>query len=785
MLGRIARFIIQFRLFILLTISILTALMVYEAQKTKIVYEFAKLLPENDTTSVGYDNFKQRFGLDGNILLFSVQDSSIFKLDHFQDWYKLSNRIKNLKGIQEVVSVARVYNLVKDDSLQKFKFNPVLNHFPISQDQVDSVKAVVLNLPFYASFLYNKKDYATVVAVTFDKKDLNTKRRVELTDSLQTLANQYAAKYDLKVHYSGLPYIRSILQRLVAKEMVLFMCLALIVTILILLLFFRNHLAVVFSLLVVVIGVIFSFGTLAILGYRITVLTGLIPPLIIVIGVPNCILIINKYHVEFSKHGQKIEALLTAMQKISVTLFFANLTTAIGFAVFCFTHTIILFQFGLIASVNVMLTYLISVVVIPIAFSYLPAPSPKQTKHLASPRLISLLRHIENLVVQKRKWVYLGVIVLVIVSFIGIARIKPLGYVVDDLPQKHQVYNDMSYFEQRFHGVLPFELSIDTRKENGVFADNGRVLYKINSVQKMLAQYNEFSKPVSIVEGIKFANQAYHDGNAKFFRLPGAIDLQKIGDYATEAKERQSTFKGFIDSTKRYTRVSIQMADIGSIKMAQLIKTIQPRIDSIFNYNNENQSWAPSNEQIKVDLTGFSVMFLKGNDFLIDNLLQSVVLAIVLIGLVMFLLFLDLKMVVIAILPSLVPLIVTAGIMGFCDIHLKPSTILIFSIAFGISSDGTLYFLTKYKQEHKSKGGSISHIVSNTIRETGISMVYTAVILACGFGIFAASQFGGTASLGILVSMTLVIAYCSNLILLPSFLLSLEKRFNKRKTKKL
>ena len=784
MLRRIAQLILDFRLTILMVLAVCTIFMAYKSRETKIVYEFAKLLPENDSASVSYDHFKDRFGLDGNILLLSIQDSNIFQLAHFQDWYSLSESIKKIKGIQEVVSVARVYNLLKDDSLEKFRFNPVLKSFPTIQTQVDSVRQIVLHLPFYDGFLFNSKDKATVLAVTFDKKDLNTKRRVQITDTIQVLANQYGQRYNLKVHYSGLPYIRTVLQRLVSREMILFLGLAFGVTILILFLFFRNPMAVLFSLLVVIVGVVFSFGTLGMLGYRMTVLTGLIPPLIIVIGVPNCILIINKYHLEYAKYGNKLSALLTAFEKISVTLFFANLTTAIGFAVFCFTHTTILFEFGLVASLNVMVTYIISIVLIPIAFSYLAAPTKQQVKHLESPRLIKFLSRIERWVVHNRKLVYAVVIFLLAISFVGISKIKPLGYVVDDLPRKHQVYADMHYFEDRFHGVLPFELSIDTRKENGVFADNGRVLYKINTLQKLLAQYPEFSKPVSVAEGIKFANQAYHDGNSKFYRLPGALDLRKIGDYASEAKQRQNTFKGFLDSTKRYTRVSVQMADIGSIKMAKLMTLVKPRIDSVFNYDKDSHSWISPTEQTKVDMTGFSVMFLKGNDFLIDNLLQSVLLAVVLIGLVMFLLFANFRMVVIAIVPSLVPLIVTAGLMGFFNIHLKPSTILIFSIAFGIASDGTLYFLTKYKQEMKAGGHSISHIVSNTIRETGISMVYTAVILASGFGIFAASEFGGTAALGILVSFTLIVAYCSNLILLPCFLLSLEKRADRRNSQK-
>jgi predicted RND superfamily exporter protein len=373
------------------------------------------------------------------------------------------------------------------------------------------------------------------------------------------------------------------------------------------------------------------------------------------------------------------------------------------------------------------------------------------------------------------------VIVVVIISVFGMTKILPLGYVVDDLPKKDPILLDLKYFEEKYNGVLPFEISIDTKKPNGVFSDGGRTLYKINKLQRLFLQYPEFSKAVSVVEGIKFANQAYNDGEIKSYRLPGAMELQKLSDFSKEeAKGRQNMFAAFIDSTKRYTRISIQMKDIGSIEMTKLVNKIKPRVDSIFNFDYETNSFLPPDKNYKVVITGNSLMFLQGNKFLVKNLLESVLLAVILIAIVLYMLFMSPRMIFISVLPSLIPLLMTAGIMGFFHIYIKPSTILVFSIAFGIASDGTLYFLTKYRQELKLTHGSISKAVSLTIKETGVSMIYTAIILFCGFGIFAASSFGGTAALGILISVTLLIAYCSNLILLPCFLLSLEKRLTNK-----
>jgi predicted RND superfamily exporter protein len=782
MWAAISRFVLRNRIAIIIVLGCITVMMGYYAHTAEISYESPKLLPDHDTTAIEYKEFKKRFGQDGSIMAIGIDDKDLYQLERFNDWYDLGNAVKDVPGVKAVVSIARLNNLYKNDSLSKFEFVPIVNHRPKTQTEVDAYKNSIVNLPFYKDVVYNDSAHATLMLITFDNKRLNTKSRFDIVDAIKVKVDKFVSKTHVGVHYSGMPYIRTAVARKIQDEMTLFMVLALIVTGIILFIFFRSVLPVVFSLAVVFVGVIWSVGLLVLFGYQISVLTGLIPPLLIVIGVPNCIMLLNKYHIEHRKHGNKILSLSRAIEKIGPSLFLANVTTSIGFAVFCSTDSKLLFEFGLVSSISAMCTYAISMMLVPIVFSFLPPPSVKHTKHLQAKVITKLLEKVDYIVHHHRKRIYFTVIVIVVISIFGITKILPLGYVVDDLPKKDPVLLDLKYFEKNYHGVLPFEISIDTKKPNGVFADGGRTLYKINKLQKLFSHYPEFSRPISIVEGVKFLNQAYNDGEKKSYRLPGAIELQKLSDYATnESKGKQGQFSPFIDSTKQYTRIDIAMADIGSIRMARLIDTLKPKIDSIFNFDYETNKWLSADKNYNVVITGNSLMFLKGNAFLVENLLESVLLAIILIAIVMYTLFMSPRMILISVIPSLVPLIITAGLMGFFNIHLKPSTILIFSIAFGISSDGTMYFLTKYRQEMKIlHSKSISKVVSLAIKETGVSMIYTAIILFCGFGIFTASSFGGTAALGILISVTLLIAYCSNLVLLPCFLLSLEKRLTNK-----
>ncbi|MBP7808452.1 MAG: MMPL family transporter [Bacteroidia bacterium] len=743
----------------------------YEASKMELSYEFAKILPENDPTFIEYQDFKKQFGEDGNVMVLGFQDKNFFTLNKFNDWYHLSKAIKIINGIKEVLSVPTAYKLSLNDSLSKFEFTPLITKIPRTQSDVDSIKMEVEKLKFYEGIIYNKETGATLMAITFNHTSLNSKRRLDIVKEIKTLTESFGEKHNVQMQYSGMPYIRSQMMEKISHEMTLFLILAVLITGFILWIFFRSGVTVFFSLLIVAIGVVWSVGILELYGYKITVLTGLLAPLIMVIGVPNCIFLINKYQGEFILHRNKMKALSRMVETIGVTLFLANVTTAIGFGVLYFTKSSMLVEFGVVAAIGVMVTYFITLILVPVMLYLLPEPKAKHTKHLEGKLITKILDGIDNLVQNRRKTIYITTIIVTALGVIGMFKISFIGYVVDDLPKKDPVYTDLHFFESAFKGVLPFEISIDTKKENGVFAQNAKVLYKMKALQGIFAGYKEFSKPVSVVEAIKFSYQSYKGGDPKYYRLPAIDDLKALSDYSGTLSGQNSKLKLFIDSAKSITRISFQMADIGSKRIKELVAEIRPKVDSIFDP-----------KEYEVHMTGHSLVFLKSNDYLLYNLLESLIIEILLIAIVGMALFRSVRIIVLSKLPCLIPLIITAGVMGFLDIRFKPSTILIFSIAFGISSDGTIYFLTKYRQELRKKGGDAFKAISEAIKDTGLSMVYTSVILFFGFSIFSVSSFGGTAALGVLISLTLIMSLITNLVLLPAILLSIA---NKQRNKEI
>lgn len=761
----LTRFILRNRLANLIVIVLFTALMGWLGTRVQMSYEMARMLPETDSTIIIYENFKKQFGEDGSVMFVGLQDEKLFELDHFQAWYDLTNEVRNIEGVEEAISVARMFQLVRNDSLKKFDFVPVINAKPQSQAEMDSLKNQIFELPFYEGRLFNSETHVSMMMITLDKNVLNTKNRVALIHEIESTLNKFSEQYDIRLYYSGMPYIRTITSEKIQQELVMFVFLSLLIAAIILFAFFRSFRAVFFIIVIVLITVVVMFGTLSIFGFKITILTGILPPLLIVIGVENSIFLLNKYYNEFSIHGNKIKALSRVIRRIGAANLLTNATTAAGFAAFTITGNALLVEFGIIASINILLAYLVSLFLIPIIFSYLPNPKPQHIQHFEKGNVNKLLQKIAWVILNRRNVVYIITVIAVIAGVLGVVRLRTTGNMVDDISHKSRLYKDLMFFEKHFKGVMPFEISIDTKKKKGLL--RASTLQKLETLQDSMAFYPELSKPVSMVEVVKFSKQAFFKGNPAYYELPTNQERNFILSYVPNlgTADSKSIINAFVDSSLQKTRISVQMANIGTTEIDTLQKKLKPTIDEIF-----------PPEDFDVDITGGSIVFLEGTNYLVKNLISSLLLALLVIAVLMALTFSSFKMVIISLIPNLIPQLLTAAMMGYAGISIKPSTILIFSIALGISVDNTIHFLARYRLQLFLNDWKIKESVLAALLETGFSMIYSAVVLFFGFAIFILSSFGGTEALGYLVSFTLLAAMLSNLFVLPSLLLTLDKR---------
>lgn len=754
-------FILRQRYVIIVILLAITAFMWHNARQIKMSYEMSQVLPVTDSTMISFMEFTDKFGQDGSVMVIGIKDDQLFELENFQEWMKLSDRLKEVEGIDNVMSLADLYGLRRNSVEKTFEPYEVFSSIPQSQYELDSLLEESFNLPFYEGFIFSQDHKATLMAITVDRSLLDSKDRGALMADILAEGNEFTKNTGLSVHKSGLPFIRTNNTTKVSEEIELFILLAVLVTAAILLLFFRSFKAMFFSMIIVLIGVVWTIGIQVLFDYKITILTALIPPLIIVIGIPNCIFILNKYHQEYKKHGNQILALKRVINKIGNAIFLTNTTTSLGFGTFIFTDSNILIEFGVVAVCGIASVFLISITLLPIIQSFLAPPKEKHTKHLEREWVKKVVDQLVHIVTHHRKPVYLVTILITLVAVYGVTLMKTTGNIADDLPRDGSVYQDLLFFEENFKGVLPLEVTIDAQKQGG--ATKYSTLKRIDKLQELITEYPEFSKPLSIVEGLKFAKQGYYNGNPKKYSLYNSQERSFIAPYLLGSEGNSKLLDSYLDTNRQVTRLTAQMADVGTNRIEEILTDLKPKVDSLF----------PA-DKYTVSFTGSSVVWLKGTDYLVKNLLLSLSIAIVLIALIMAFLFSSARMVLVSLIPNLLPLLLTAAIMGFFGIAIKPSTILIFSIAFGISVDDTIHYLAKYRQELHKHSMNMKEASILALKETGISMIYTSIVLFFGFGVFTASEFGGTVALGLLVSITLLIAMASNLILLPSLILSFD-----------
>ena len=760
----ISRLILKNRLIIILLISAITVFMVKNGRDVNLSYSMPKLLPSDHQISLDYQDFLEKYG-DQNVLVIAIEDSLLLTLDHLIKWDKVTKNIEIINGVSHVVSFTNLPILFKDTENKKLVLKKWFSQEVETQEQLDSAFSQYSNQPFYKGLINSNDNNVSTMLITLDDIVMKSASRKELIFAIKDLVDIYANEFQATAHYSGLPYIRTIDSIKVKEEISLFIIFTLLITSLILFLFFRSFKAVISSMIVVILGVVFSFGTISLLGYEVSVLMALIPPVLIVIGIPNCIFLINKFHSEFKRTQNKNYALRKMVQKIGNITLLTNLTTASGFAAFILTNSETLQEFGLIASINIIFIFLLSLFIIPIYFSFASPPQNRHTKHLDKIWINKLVERLVFLVQYRRKYIYIITTILIFIGVFGILNIKTTGNLTDELPKNGDLYKDLKFFERNFGGVMPLEVVVNTKKKNGLLKSYN--LRKIEELSKELAGFKEFSKPSSYVDMVKYSKQAFYNGDSAYYSLPNSQEQRMILDYLKNSASSINMSSLMIDSLKQEARISLRVADISTSKMDSVFDALIPKVNNIFD-----------SDKYDVTITGTSVVFLNGTKFLLKNLMLSLLLVILLISIFMAWMFNSFRMVVVSIIPNLIPLLLTGAIMGYFGIALKPSTILVFSIAFGISVDDTIHFLAKYRQELLVNNWNIKKSVLSALNETGVSMFYTSVVLFFGFFIFVASDFGGTIALGLLVSITLLFAMLSNLLLLPALLLSLEKIIN-------
>jgi predicted RND superfamily exporter protein len=837
----IANFILRNRFFILGIITLLTVFFGYYAiTALNLDNKYGIVLPKDSPTTENYKKFKKLFGEDGGALVIGVETDSLYTERNFLLWKQLGDSILQFDGVESIISEATLFTIKNNRAENKFEIHRVFSDITFQEKSIDSIKREIKNNPIYKGLLYSEKGDVSLMMIGINEDYLTDKVKSKVVLDIEKLVASYEKKLG-KMHYAGLPHLRVVIATRIQSEMFLFIGFSLLVTSILLYFFFRSFRVVAICNSVVIVAVIWAMGSIAFAGYKLTILIALIPPLMIVIGIPNCIFLMTKFHQEVKEHGNKVKALSRVIQKIGTATFLTNFTTALGFITFVFTNSEKLMEFGLAASINIMMVFVLSLCILPIFASFSKPPKQRHLKHLDRKFATGLIDFIVRITQYNRTAIFIVSGVIVAVSIYGLTKIKATGNLTGDLPKNDQILLDVKFMEKHFGGSIPFEIMVSYKEPGRLFKNT--TLERLELVQKEFEKDTLFSRSISPVDFVKVVNMAYYGNNPDKYTLISNRDKLRLKKYIdnftmTNANGGGLSLKELLDTNTCTIRIRSQMKDLGSYEVADKVALLKKKVDEILNpdkkqieiyytkaeknkkyvdsilysysnvYNSLTELLAKNNNalQVKFDsdpefvksyygkkdfmpklrkaidneyfdvtFTGTSVVASEGTQYLVNNLFSSLAFAIVSIGTLMAILFRSWRMVIISMVPNLIPLFFTGGIMGFFGIPLKPSTLLVFSIAFGISVDDTIHFLAKYRQELKNKEWDLRECVIIAIRESGLGMFYTSIILFCGFSVFMFSQFGGTQALGLLISITLLIAMITNLVLLPSLLLTLDK----------
>jgi len=713
-----ARLILRNKILILVGILLVTIFFSRQWENMRLAYSEANMLPDDHEVNITYNNFLKTFGEEGNLIVLGVKDSSLFTVEKLNAWNKLSEDFKSNEAVETVISIKDLQKLIKDTKNEKFNLEPFIKDSITSLAQIETLQDELFKkYPFYDNFLFNKETKTIRTAIYMDKTIVNTSARKDFViDLLIPKIKTFENKYNLDVRVSGMPYIRTLNSQNIVDEINLFVIAALLVTSIIFFFFFRSFRATFISLIVVCIGVAWTLGIIGLLEYEVSVLTALIPPLIIVIGIPNCIFLINKYQHEVKLHGNKVKSLQRVITKIGNATLMTNVTTASGFATFILTESKLLKEFGIVASLSILAIFILCLLIIPIIYSFMPYPKDRHLEHLNKRWIGGFVNWMERMVRQKRIAIYITSVVLLVVSIIGIYQIKISGSLIEDMPQESEFVNDIRFFEDEFNGIMPLEILVDTKRKKGVMKLS--TLKRMDELEDLIIEIPELSKPISVVSLVKYSKQAYYNGNTKFYQLPTSQENSFILSYAKNSSSDVDLLKNFVDSTGQYARITTFMKDIGTDKMERIEENLQTKIDKVF-----------PKERYDITMTGKALVFQKGTKYLVKNLVISLSLAIFLIALFMAYLFRSGRMIIISLIPNLLPLLVTAGLMGYLGVPIKPSTILVFSIAFGISVDDTIHFLAKYRQELQANNWKIKVSVYGALRNWGKHVLHLYCVI--------------------------------------------------------
>ena len=734
----------------LIVISLITIFSIIQLFFLKFDFTIENLFPENDQEVEQYYSFRDEFGREDNIISLTYNCDDPFLLKNYLENKKITQNLSKINGILNVLSIS---NLGIELNISETNL-PDEN---LTQKQIDEIRNYIFKYSIFTNNLISEDGTITSIILEVDESFNDHPGRLKIMKDIENIIDN--SNWDW--YETGIPVLRTKYVQYMIGDFIKFFPPVTIILFLVLYMMFKSMKIVLLPILTVFISVIWILGLMSLFDFSINIITYIVPTLVMIVGVADSVHILIKYNQDIKISNNTKISIKKTIQGIGNAILLTSLTTSIGFLSLLSTNIVMIKEFGFLVAIGVLIAFLVSIFLIPPLLILMDNTYPLKTKSSKKGIRYYILKRIVE-VNKNHHFIILIISSIFIALFIYFAsKVETNSALLDDLSSGNELFEDIKFTEENMGAVFPFEVIITAKDEKNNFIENGiansRIIVFVDKIQKKINSIPEIRKTISVVDYLDIINDNFNEESEEKSYLNDELIFQYF-------VLNEDIFQNLINFEYSKTRISARIKDINSTRAKEIVKEIN--------------EWKSENipDDIQISLTGTTLMALKVNDYLVNNLIISFLIAFGVIFISMGFLFKSLKLAIFSMIPNLIPILFLAAIMGIFDIKLRPTTAMTFAIAFGIAVDDTIHYMVRFRQELSMNNGNFIEANSETIFSTGNAIISTSLILGCGFLVMVSSNFLPSRDFGFLSAITMFGAIIGDLFFLPTMLRLLKPK---------
>lgn len=694
--------------------------------------------------------FYEHFGSSDAMIIGIEAEDTVFRPDVLEQVTRITEKVGKIPNVMEVISLATVRNLVVVD--RKPRSLPLMESVPQIPEGLAALREAAYDNPLYINNIISADGSSTAVIAFVIGRTPETSNISQINSDFRRVIAEEELP-GTKLHLAGLPAMDAEINRLSKEQNRLFVPLVFGLIVVLLLAIFRSLNGVLLPMIAILSSVTWTLGLFTMTGRSIGVMTTALPPLLLVITVAICVHVLTQYREEAANFARRRDVVFHTFVNISRPCFFTALTTAVGFSALLLSDTPIVRELGAFCSIGIIFAFIVSLTMLPSILSFLPLPGEKIKTSFKSGTLTAALERVGRFNHRARVPILIAGVVIFTVSFIGIRQIKVETNELEIVEKDNPLRQDFLFIENNLTGIASVEFIV----EGGEDAISVETLKSMREFQEFLEGMDVMRRTISVADFVCLFHRAANGGDDRFFTIPE--NDEKIEFYLSVARQQGATeLAPYITDDYRHARISARMRFVSTTEMEKTIKTIN-------GYLAENM-----HEDFLVRSTGLVPLFVYMINQVVWGQIKSFSFVLVAVFIMMVILVRSLKLAAIGMIPNVVPIVLTLGVMGWLKIPLDLATSMIGCTAVGIAVDDTIHYLTRHAREYQRTGNHRDAMFA-TLRTTGRAITSTSAILFCGFIVLTTSSFVPIHHYGALVSFTMLTAFLGDVFLLPACLL--------------